>query len=202
VAAVLVLGFAVGVVAEIAIDLVLDFTLTLHSQSAVDVVALVSSLVLALIVGGVMFLGRPPQYGVTALVGASTVVSGIIGDQIATPVYFAIKHYPISTELFTGYFTHAPLRLIFWIGNACAFAVAAGVTALRVRLVRAAEGAPAGPGGRTASPWSPPPAGPWGPQPPYGNGPYGPPGTPGPYGPPPQPPYDPPPQAPYGGPPS
>lgn len=194
VAAIVVLGFILGVVVEIVLNLIFDFVLPVpHSQAARYLVVVAFSLVLALIVGGEMFFGRPHHYGVTALVGASTVVSGVVGDQLATPVYYLIKHYPLSAEPFTFYFTHVPLQPIFWISNACAFALAAGITAVRVRLVRAAEG----PGGTPPPSWSPPAAGPWGqrppppPQPPYGppQPPYGPPQPP--YGPP-QPPYGPP----------
>jgi riboflavin transporter FmnP len=193
VAPVVVLGFFAGLVAEFAIDLVIDFALTLHSLGQADAVGFAVSLVLGVLVGGVMYLGRPRHYGVTAVVGASAVVSGIVADELATPVYFAIRHLPFGTRFFTAYFTNA--RPIFWIGNLACFAVAAGLTALRVRGVRAAEGVPPGAGAPPPGPWAPgPPGGPYS-QPPQA--PYGPPPQP-PYGPPPQGPYGPPPQPPYG----
>jgi hypothetical protein len=199
VAAVVIFGFFAGFVAEFVINLVFDFVLKLDSLSAIETVNFVISLVLGAIVGGVMFLGRPRHYGTTALAGASAVVSGMIADEIATSVYFVIRHMPVTPELIAGYFTQAPP--IFWINNLLSFAVAAGLTALRVRGVRAAEGAMAGAGMPSPS-WGPPaaPPGPWGPQPqqPYG-GVY--PQSPPPYGPPPRAPYDPPPPAPYGPPP-
>lgn len=152
-----------------------------------------------MVVGGVMFLARPRHYGVAVLAGVSAVASGIIGDQIAMPVFFAIKHVPFTGELFTQYFTR--VRPMFLIGCVCAFAAAAGLTALRITILRGAERVPAG---ARPGPWppAPSPAGHWGP-------PYGVPhnqvphnqvthNQPGPYGPPGQPPFNPPPQPPYG----
>ena len=148
-----------------------------------------------------MFLSRPRHYGVTAVVGASVVVSGIVADELAAPVYFTIRHVSLGLWVFTGYFTHT--RPIFWIGNLTCFAVAAGLTALRVARVRATEGTPPGAGVPRPGPWAPGPAGgPWNPPPqaPYSSppqAPYGP-SPQAPYGPSPQAPYGPPPQAPYG----
>lgn len=203
VAPVVILGFFAGLIAEFAVDLVLDFALTLHSLGQLDAISFVVSLALGALVGGVMFLSRPRHYGVTAVVGASVVVSGIIADELATPVYFTIRHLPLGLSVFTGYFTHA--RPMFWIGNLACFAVAAGLTALRVLRIRATEGTPPGAGAPPSVPWAPgPPAGPYGPPPqaPYGPPPQTPYGQPqASYGPPPQGPYAPPPQPPYGPPP-
>lgn len=199
VAAIVILGFFAGFVAEFVVDLVLDFAVTVHSLAEVDAIGFVISLVTGALVGGVMFLGRPRHYGVAAVAGVSAVVSGIIADELATPLFFTIRHLPISAELLTGYFTHA--RAMFWIGNLVCAAVAAGLTALRVQRVRAAEGTPPGtgvPGTGVPGPWGPPqtpdqPRGPWSPPPqgPYGPPPQGPPSQ-GPYGQPAQPPYEPP----------
>ena len=183
-APVVIIGFLAGLVAEFVIDLVLDYTLTLTSLAATDAVGLAVSIVLGALVGGVTFLGRPRHYGVAAIVAGSAVVSGIIADEIATPVYFTLRHFPVEPSLLTNYFTHA--RPMFWIANLVCAAVAAGLTALRVRLVRAAAVPPPGTGT---------PPGPWTPA--EGRGPWSPPPQRHPYGPTPQSPYGPP-QGPYG----
>ena len=189
-AAIVILGFFAAAVIEFVLDLILEFGELIHSLSAANVVSVVLSLVIGGVVGGAMFLGRPRHYGLAAVAALSGVVSGIIADELSTAVYFTAKHLPISASLFTGYFTHA--RAVFWIGNVLVIAVAAGLTALRVARVRAAE---ARESGMPQQPWGPP-GRERGPQPPYGPprqgppGPYDPPS--GPYGPP-QGPYGPPP---------
>jgi hypothetical protein len=223
-AAILILGFVVGLVAEFAMDMVIFYGVKPSSLGEADAISVVISILLGAIVGGVVFLGRPRHYGVTAIVAASALVAGIIGDEVATAVFFKLHHLPVRAELFTGYFTHA--RASFWIGNVLLIAAAAGLTALRVNRVRAREGGmpqqswpapqapPAGPwsaqapyGPQGQAPYGPQGQAPYGPQGqapygPQGQAPYGPQGQP-PYGPPGQAPYGPPPgQAPYGSPPS
>jgi hypothetical protein len=196
-AAIVILGFVVGIVAEFAMDMVVFYGVKPTSLGQADAISVVISILLGAIVGGVMFLSRPHHYGVMALVAASAFVAGVIGDEVATAVFFKLHHLPVHAELFTGYFTHA--RASFWIGNLLLLAAAAGLTALRVSRVRTREGR-----GMPQQPWpAPQPAGPWGAQAPYGpqgQPPYGPPGQP-PYGPQGQAPYGPPGQAPSGPPP-
>jgi hypothetical protein len=207
-AAIVILGFVVGIVAEFAMDMVVFYGVKPTSLGEVDAISVVISILLGTIVGGVTFLGRPHHYGVTAIVAASALVAGIIGDEVATAVYFKLHHLPVRAELFTSYFTHA--RASFWIGNLLLIAAAAGLTALRVNRVSAQDGR-----GMPQQPWPAqqmPPGGPWGAPPPYGpqgQAPYGPPPGQAPHGSPPHgsPPYGPPPgpygppQGPYGPPP-
>jgi hypothetical protein len=201
-APIVILGFVVGIAAEFAMDMVVFYGVKPTSLGQADAISVVISILLGAIVGGAMFLSRPRHYGVMAIVAASAFVAGIIGDEVATAVFFKLHHLPVHAELFTGYFTHA--RASFWIGNLLLIAAAAGLTALRVSRVRAREGR-----GMPQQPWpAQQPAGPWGAQAPYGpqgqapygpqgQAPYGPQGQP-PYGPQGQPPYGPPGQPPYG----
>ncbi|GAB2863522.1 hypothetical protein GCM10027176_76750 [Actinoallomurus bryophytorum] len=208
-AAILILGFVVATVAEFAMDLIVFYGVKPSSLGEADAITVVLSILLGAIAGGAVFLGRPRHYGVTAIVAASALVAGIIGDEVATAVFFKLHHLPVRAQLFVDYFTHA--RASFWIGNLLLVATAAGLTALRVNRVRARDG-----GGVPRQPWAGP-AGPWGAQAPYGpqgQAPYGPQGRPpygpqgqAPYGPEGRPPYGPPPgpygppQGPYGPPP-
>jgi riboflavin transporter FmnP len=204
-AAILILGFVVGIVAEFAMDMFVSYVVKPTSLSKVDAINVVLSLVLGAIVGGVMFFGRPRHYGVTAIAAVTALVAGFIGDEIFTPVYFALHHVPVHAELFTAYFTHA--RTSFWISNLLLVAMTAGLTAVRVLRVRAREGQGGGMPQQTWPAQQMPPGGQWGAPPPYGppqgQAPYGPPQGQAPYGPPPgQAPYGPPQgQAPYGPPP-
>ena len=192
-AAIVVLGFVAGVVADFAMSMVVYYVVRPTSFGEADAISVVISILLGAIVGGVMFLVRPHHYGVTAIAAASAFVAGIIGDDIAAVVYFVLHHLPLHADLFTGYFDNP--RASLWIGDLLLIATAAGLTALRVNRVRTREG-----GGMPQRNRPAPPAGPWGAQTPYGpqaQMPYGPP--PGPYGPPPGA-YGPPP-GPYGPPP-
>jgi hypothetical protein len=195
-AALVILGFVVSGAAVFAIDLVLDFANVVHSLGQADVVSVCVSLFQGALVGGIMCLGRPRHFGVAAAAGLSAFVAGVIADEVSLVIYFTVKHLPEPAKLITGYFTHA--RPVFWIGNLLCVALAAGLTALRVARVRAAEPPPGAP----ARPFGPPPYGP----PAYGPPPYGPPAPPqGPPPPgPPAPPSGPPasPPGPYGPPPA
>jgi hypothetical protein len=193
-----ILGFVAGFVAEFAMDLLVDYVLKPTSQSEVDLMVIIFSIVLGAIVGVAMLLGRPRHYGVAAVAGLAAVVAGIIGDEVSTLVYILIEDLPLHAEIFINYFTHA--RLIFWISNVIVFVVTAGLTALRVLRVRAAESRPGQPQwgppyGPVPPPYGPPPQNPYGPPP---QGPYGQQYGQQQYGPPPQGPYGPPPQGPYG----
>ena len=193
-AAIVVLGFVVGIVADFAMSMAVSYVVKPTSLGEADAISVVLSILLGAIVGGVMFLGRPHHYGVTAIVAVSAFVAGLIGDDLAVAVYFTLHHLPLRADLFTRYFEHP--RASFVIGSLLLIAAAAGLTALRVNRVRAREG-----GGMPRHPWPAPqpPAGPWGTQAPYGpqgQAPYRPPGQ-VPYGPTGQAPYSPPP-GPYG----
>jgi hypothetical protein len=179
-AVIVIIGFVVGLVAEFAMDMVIDYAVKPNSLSEIDAISVVLSILLAGVVGGVMFFGRPRHYGVTAIVAASAFVAGVIGDDVATAVYFTLHHIPLRTEMFTAYFTHA--RASFWIGNLLLVALTAGLTALRIMRVRAQDGQG---GGMPQQQWpAMPPGGPWGPPPygPQGQPPYGPPQSQAPYG--------------------
>jgi hypothetical protein len=194
------LAFVAGFVAELAMDLFVDYVLKPTSQSQVNAIYTVFSIVLGAIVGGAMLLGRPRHYGLAVVAGLAAVVAGIIGDEVATLIYVLVEDLPLRASTFTRYFKDP--RPIFWISNGISFAVATGLTALRVLRVRAAAPQQQ----QWAPPYGPvsPPRGP-GPsygQPPYeqgqyGQGQYGPPPQ-GPYGQPSPNPYGPPPQGPYG----
>ncbi|GLY74220.1 hypothetical protein [Actinoallomurus iriomotensis] len=190
-AVMLILGFVVATVVLFVVELGLDYTLKLHSAAAANVVSVVLDLLLGALVGGAMCLARPRNYGLAAVAAVVAAVAGFVADEASLMVYFALHHYPVGADLITDYFTHA--RAILWIGMVIEMAVAAGLTALRVRSVIAADGRPAGPQ------WGPPgpPAGPWAP-PPYGAPPNNWPPPPGPQAPPPGPygPYGPPPAGP------
>ena len=187
-AVMLILGFVVAIVVLSIVELGLDYALRLHSAAAANVVAIVLDLLLGGLVGGVMCLARPRSHGLAAASAVSALVAGIIADEASLIAYFALHHYPVDASLITGYFTHA--RAILWVGMVIEAAVAAGLTALRVRSVIASEGRPAVPQWGPPAPPGRQPAGTWAP-PPYGappnnwpppSGPPAPP--PGPYGPP------------------
>lgn len=189
-AVMLILGFVVAIVVLSVVELGLDYALRLHSAAAANVVSIVLDLLLGGVVGGAMCLARPRSHGLAAASAVSAIVAGIIADEVALIAYFALHHYPIGADLITGYFKHA--RAILWVGMVIEAAVAAGLTALRVRSVIAADGRPAGPQWGPPAPPGQQPAGAWAP-PPYGappnnwppqSGPPAPP--PGPYGPPPR----------------
>jgi hypothetical protein len=186
VAALVILGFAAAAIAEFVVDLVIDYTVTLHSAAQADVISIVLSLMVGAVVGGAMLLARPRHYGVTAVTGVSAIVAGVIADELAMFVYLTLRDLPLPGSLFLDYFADA--RPVFWIGQIFLIALASGLPALRVMRVRAHEGQGAGAPGMPPPPWAPPqmppgpPGQPWGPpQPPYGTPPgsYGPPRRPG-----------------------
>lgn len=173
VAVIVLLGFIVSSVVEFSADLLLDYTTVIHSASEADVVTILLSVVLGALTGGVMFFGRPRHHGLAAVAGLSAFVAGVLADEAANVVFFTLKHLPVDASLITGYFTHS--RPAFWLGNALGVAVAAGLTALRVGRVRAADRRSGTYGGAYGAPpqWAPPP--PYGMSPgPFGPGAYGP----------------------------